>query len=51
MVINLITGLFDLKPVRPFPLVPQTWLVNPVIYHRAHGYCISTDIQQNTDAE
>ena len=30
-----LSGMFDLKPMRTFPLGPQTWLVNPVIDQRA----------------
>jgi hypothetical protein len=42
MIINLkLSGHFDLKAIRNFALVPQTWLVNPVIDQRTNGYCIS----------
>jgi hypothetical protein len=46
MVITLkLSGMFDLKAKRNFALVPQTWLVNPVIDQRTNGYCIFSDIQ------
>jgi len=52
MVISLnLSGMFDLKAIRNFALVPQTWLVNPVIDQRTNGYCIFNDIQMETDAE
>jgi hypothetical protein len=52
MVLTLeLSGMFDLKPMRTFPLGPQTWLVNPVIDQRAPGYCIPKDIQKQIDAE
>ena len=52
MVINLKqSGFFDLIPIRNIALVPQIWLVNPVIDQRSYSYCISNDIQNETDAE
>jgi hypothetical protein len=52
MVINLkLSGHFDLKAIRNFALVPQTWLVNALIDQRTNGYCIFNDIQMETDAE
>jgi hypothetical protein len=43
--------MFDLKPMRNFPLVPQTWLVNPVIDQRAKRCLHHDDIQQQKNAE
>jgi hypothetical protein len=52
MVINLkLSGMFDLKAIRNFVLLPQMWLVNHAIDQRTNGYCIFNDIQKETDAE
>jgi len=46
MVITLkLSGMFDLKAIRNFSLVPQTWLMNHAIDQRMNGYCIFSDIQ------
>jgi len=44
-------GVFDLIPIRNIALVPQTWLVNPVIDQRAYSHCISNDIQKEAESE
>ena len=45
------SGVFDLIPIRNIALVPQIWLVNPVIDQRAYSYCISNDIQKEAESE
>jgi hypothetical protein len=51
VIISKQQGVFDLILIRNIALIPQIWLVNPVIDQRTYSYCISNDIQNETDAE